>query len=105
MTKRIGEDCYPDYEEITDRLCYANTLQTTHADLQEGMRLMRNERRFAYLRELVSQKQEILESFTQLFGTIRTLRKSFKPLLHLDLIHQKIFSRKLRQNQLRNNRV
>lgn len=68
--KRIGEGCYRGYEEITDRLCYANTLQDDHADLQEGMRLMRNE--MIRLRELVSQKQEILESFTQLFGTIRT---------------------------------
>ena len=57
MRKRIGEDCYPDYEEITDRLCYANTLQDDHADLQEGMRLMRNE--LIRLLELIDQKQEI----------------------------------------------
>ena len=53
--KRIGEGCYRGYEEITDRLCYANTLQDDHADLQEGMRVMKNE--MIRLRELVSQKQ------------------------------------------------
>lgn len=68
--KHMSEGCDLDYEEITDRLCYANKLSEGPSDLQEGMRLMRNE--MIRLRELVSQKEEILESFTQLFGTIRT---------------------------------
>ena len=68
--KHRSEGCDPDFEEITDRLCYANTLEDDSGGLQEGMRLMRNE--MIRLRELVSQKEEILESFTQLFGNIRT---------------------------------
>ena len=68
--KHRSEGCDPHFEEITDRLCYANTLGDDSGGLQEGMKLMRNE--MIRLRELVSQKEEILESFTQLFGNIRT---------------------------------
>jgi len=68
--KHRSEGCDPHFEEITDRLCYANTLGDDSGGLQEGMKLMRNE--MIRLRELVSQKEEIVESFTQLFGNIRT---------------------------------